>query len=258
MLSIASYFDESGKFKDHTVVSFGGVAVPADQQDAFHQEWERLLLLNGLEALTAKQALRHKYPLSDDNPVLGAEERAKAITPFISAIRKHFWIIKCVAVDVSAFSSLPSRYHQILGDDPFFTAFLRMLLEIIKSTHPEDKLMMVCDDEEQMAEPMYKLYRRVKIVYPEARDKLKSITFGDDEWMYALQAADLVSSLVRLEAAKRFSGTAYDYEGLFAEITKKPDSTEKICACGIGFLDRPMLENMAKNFPPKGKPNEQI
>jgi hypothetical protein len=140
------------------------------------------------------------------------------LLPFIAAIRKHLWIITGIALDVAAFKNLPSHYYEMLGDDPFYTAFLRQLLEIMKVTQPEDKLSMICDDEELMALPMYKLYRRVKLVDPGARDKLKSLTFGDDEWMYGLQAADFVSSIIRMEAGKRFLNAPNDFEKLFKAV----------------------------------------
>jgi hypothetical protein len=100
-----------------------------------------------------------------------------------------------------------------LGDDPFFTAFLRMLIEVLNLTHPNDRLTFICDDDEQMALPMYKLYRRVKLVDPDARSKLKGLCFADDEYLFALQAADMISFLIRREADKRFFNTPYDYDG---------------------------------------------
>jgi hypothetical protein len=248
MLTVASYFDESGKFKDHAVVTFGGVACNAANMSPFFEEWARCLYVNGLPTLTMKEALRHRYPLSEKNPALGAEARTEALLPFIAAIRKHLWIISGIALDVAAFNGMPSHYHELFGKDPFFTAFLRQLLEILEITHAEDKLTMICDDEEQMALPMYKLYRRVKLIHPEARNKLKALTFGDDEWMHGLQAADLVSSIIRMEAGKRFLKTPYDYEKLFAELTKQPnrDAGESIWGCTIGFIDRKMLDGLVE------------
>ena len=41
MVTINAFFDESGKFKDHTVVSFGGVASPAVEINPFAEDWGR-------------------------------------------------------------------------------------------------------------------------------------------------------------------------------------------------------------------------
>jgi hypothetical protein len=194
-----------------------------------------------------KEALRHDRPLSAKNPALGIEARTGALLPFIRCIRRHLWMVTGIALDVNAFKSLPSHCHQILGDDPFFMAFLRMLLHVIESTQNDDNLMMVCDDEEKMALPMYKLYRRVKLIHPEAREKLRALCFGDDQWMHALQGADLVSSILRREGDKQFFNTPYDYERLFAALAIEPDRAngEKIWACSVSFADKTMLLNLA-------------
>jgi Protein of unknown function (DUF3800) len=249
VLTLMTYFDESGKFKDHQVVSFGGVVGEASHMQPFYEEWHKCLFQNNLPVLTMKEALRHNRPLSEKNPALGAAARTEALLPFIRCIRKHLLAITGIALDVPAFRALPSHFHQLLGDDPFFTAFLRMLIEIVDMARDGDKLMMVCDDEEAMAEPMYKLYRRVKLIHPKSRDALRSLCFGDDEYMHALQAADCVSSIIRREADRRFFGTPYDYEGLFAEMTREPnrDQGEMIWACNIAFADRTMLTKLAED-----------
>lgn len=213
MVTINAFFDESGKFKDHAVVSFGGVASPAVEINPFAEDWGRYLYMNGLKCLTMKEALNANRPLSEKNPALGFDARVEALLPFIGCMRKHLQVIVGIALDVDAFKKLPSHYHQFLGDDPFFTAFLRMLIEALNLTHPNDRLTFICDDDEQMALPMYKLYRRVKLVDPDARSKLKGLCFADDEYLFALQAADMISFLIRREADKRFFNTPYDYDG---------------------------------------------
>jgi hypothetical protein len=99
-----------------------------------------------------------------------------------------------------------SHYRQAMGDNPFFTAFTRSLTAALEVTHTEDKISMICDDEEESAWPMYQLFRKVKILYPDAREKLQAITFPDDRWSFGLQPADLIVSLTRQEVAKRFLG----------------------------------------------------
>ena len=250
MLTLMAYFDESGKFADHSVVAFGGVIGEASHMKPFFEEWHKCLFQSGLSVLTMKEALRHDRPLSKKTPALGLQARTEILIPFIRCIRKHLLAITGIAFDTKAFKELPSHYHQILGNDPFFSAFLRMLIEIVEMARDEDKFMLVCDDEEAMALPMYKLYRRVKVVHLKSREVLRSICFGDDEYMHALQAADCVSSIIRREADKRFFQTPYDYEPLFAEMTRQPDreAGEMIWACSIGFADKAQLENVAEDI----------
>ncbi len=122
-------------------------------------------------------------------------------------------------------------------------------MEILELTSPDDKITFICDDEEQMAEPMYKLYRRVKLVYPGAREKLKGLCFADDEYLFLLQAADLTSSLIRREGGKKFLNESYDHERLFAALVAQPNpAIEKVWVCNIAFADRPMLERCAESM----------
>src|ERR1700683_88712 len=51
--TVTSFFDESGKFKDHKVISFGGVSSYNEDFPAFAEEWNRLLVKNGLKVLHA-------------------------------------------------------------------------------------------------------------------------------------------------------------------------------------------------------------
>jgi hypothetical protein len=257
MVSVSVFLDESGKFKDHKVITFGGIAAPSVEVNAFAKEWMRCLYINGIPALTMKQALRANRPLSDRNPSLGIEARIAALLPFIECIRQHIQVALGTALDVEAFKKLPSHCHQTLGNDPFFTAFLRTILEALELTHEDDKLTLICDDEEEMAEAMYKLYRRVKLVNPDARNKMKGLCFADDEWLYALQGADMVSSLLRREASKLFFQTPYDYEPLFAALTSDLDpSKHKMWACNFAFAGNDALRELANDLNKTSKPNE--
>ena len=77
--------------------------------------------------------------------------------------------------------------------------------------------------------------------------------------MYALQAADCVSSIIRREADRKFFGTNYDYEELFAAMTKNPDrdkDEEMIWACNIAFADKAMLERTADNLKKEKESND--
>jgi hypothetical protein len=256
MLTISTYFDESGKFKDHDVVSFGGVVSPSMHFNGpFRAGWARCLDANGLETLTMKEALHAERPLSDKNPAIGVESRTASLIPFIDCIRKHLMVITGLAIDARAYAALPSHYHQAMGDNPCFTAFTRTLLGVLEVTDTEDKISLVCDDEEEAAWPMYQLFRRVKILYPEARDKLRAITFADDRWSFGLQAADLVVSLTRQEAAKKFFGTEYEYSSLFSALSNPhPKDGDKFWLIQFGFCDAAMLERLGDSWV-KAKPH---
>jgi hypothetical protein len=255
-MTVSGFFDESGKFKDHAVISFGGVAAPAQNFSGnFVQDWRHSLIVNGLGMLTVKEAFTAGRPLSERTPALGITNRIEAILPFIACIRKHLQLVTGVALDVDAFKALPSHYFKVLGNRPEFTAFLRMVLRVVDATSSDDKINLICDDEEEMALPMFRLYRRVKLVNEDAREKLASISFADDRFLYGLQAADMVSSLMRREADRKFFGTSYDYSPLFDALTKPPAAFEGIWGAEIAFCDKEVLSRLANDLkePAPGK-----
>jgi hypothetical protein len=137
----------------------------------------------------------------------------------------------------------------------FVSAFTRSLLAVLEVTDTEDKISLICDDEEEAAWPMYQLFRKVKIMYPDAHEKLRSITFADDRWSFGLQAADLVVSLTRQEAAKRFFGTDYQYGPLFSALSNTvPKDGDTFWLHQFGFCDTSMLKKLGDRWA-KTKPH---
>jgi len=249
MLTISAFLDESGKTTSD-VAAVGGVISPSQHFNTqFVPDWDRCLYMNGINTLTMKEALRADRPLSDRNPALGIENRIAALLPFIECVRRHLMVISGLAINAKAFGELPSHYHQVMGKDPSFTSFARTLLAILEITEVQDKISLICDDEEQTAWPMYQLFRRVKLLYPDAHEKLKAITFADDRWSFGLQAADMVVSLVRQEAEKRFYGAEFNYSSLYsALVNPKPQNGDSFWLIQIGFVDGPVLNALAEKW----------
>lgn len=167
--------------------------------------------------------------------------------PFVLCIRKHIQNIIGVAVDVPTFKSLPSHARRILGDDPHYLAFTRVLIGVLEHLHLQDAVSIICDDEQSTAWPMYLLYRKVKLAFSDVHARLRSISFADDELFYALQAADLVASLVRMEARNIFHDELYDYQPLFKAFTM-PETTDALWNFGTCFADREKLSATARDY----------
>lgn len=246
--TVTAFFDESGKFKDHEVIAFGGVADYNENFGAFANEWNRLLFRNGLQSLSVKTAFNARRPLSRKNNRTGIKERIEDLAPFIACIRNHLQVIVGVTIDVPTFKKMPSHFFQSYGSDPVFVAFTRSLLEVMGFTPDGDKVSFVCDDDEQMAWHMFRLYRRVKNVFPGAKSKMSAITFADDRSLFALQAADLVSGLMRLEADRKWRRIQYDYLPLFKAIRKLPEKGEKLWNVLIAFGDKPALIDVSQSL----------
>lgn len=114
----------------------------------------------------------------------------------------------------------------------------------IKRMRDEDKLSLICDDDEGTALNCYRLYRRIKKVLPDLRPKLVSLAFADDEVFVPLQAADFLSSLARLDALRKFHRQYYEYLPLFNELTHQssPGGIKWV----IGSFDEEKLKRTRK------------
>src|SRR5438876_7324139 len=127
--TVATFMDESGKFRDREVVCFGGVCAYNEFFNPFADEWGRLLLRNGLQVLSAKDSFNWNKPLSAKNSRTGIKERTEDLLPFIACIRKHLQLVTGIAVDVAAYKQLPQRFHESYDRDPIYMAFARALLK---------------------------------------------------------------------------------------------------------------------------------
>lgn len=150
-----------------------------------------------------------------------------------------------MAVDVKAFGNTPDHLRRIWSDNPHFLAFARTLLAVLEPLQEKDKINIICDDEESTALPMYRLYRRVKIVYADARSRLASISFADDEVFSALQAADLIASLTRLQARNVFHKEEYEFSRLF-KILGQPETGDRQWGFSGNFCGADELTRIAE------------
>ena len=210
-----------------------------------HQSGVVLLQLNGLKYFSSKNALNPKRPLSKKNTDTGVEKRIATLLPFVLCIRKHLQVITGVAVDVDEFKRLPNHFFGIFGNDPAYLSFMRLVLKIIEFTGPKDIINLICDDEEKTALPFYSMYRKVKMWLPEARGKMRFISFADDQFMFGLQAADFVSSIISHQVTKELKLIDYDYAPLFEALTQLPERYERLWTVEIAKGDRGTLRGIA-------------
>ena len=247
MVTVSSFMDESGKFLDSDVVVIGFV-VAFNMTPGFADEWNYHLRENGLEFLEMKEALKLYRPLSNKVPAHEPFQRVKALMPFIRCIRRHFHMIGGIAIDTKEYAALDEQHRKIWSDDPCYTAFARTVMQILEDSPSDGIISLYCDDEEKTAWPFYELYRKIKNQYPDARDKMKGITFADDKLSFAIQGADLVSSLIRQEALSRFCQKQYDFKPLYSEIERQPEEWESILKAGVTWCDRSQLVRLGERY----------
>jgi hypothetical protein len=247
-MTISGFIDESGKFKDHRIICIGCVAAFNEHVEDFAHEWGRLLALNGMKTFHTTKALKHHVPLGEKTDALGLGKRTEALLPFVACIRKHLEIAIGCWVDAKAFKALPSHFFRVFGDNPAYMAFMRTMQRILDFAPPRDGIVLVCDEDEETAFEFYKLYRRIKKVMPGVRKKLNAISFCDDNFVFAVQAADFVASMVRLDALARRDKKKHQYRRLFKALTAQPDKKyERIWYAGVGKGDKDSLEKIARN-----------
>jgi hypothetical protein len=240
------YCDESGKKSDHPVVSFSGLCITQSKVKSFDEDWDILLRHYEIDFLHMARASR----LSEkQGPKMSrgqtANQRVDALMPFADCINKHFELGLLHCIDIEGFNSLSKNARHKIGspDDPYFIAFMRGGLEIVDYCHRDDHISIICDDDRETAWDCYRHYRGLCAAREDYRDKIVSLTFADDRYFPALQAADMVAFLARLEAKRIFYGDRYSFGRLFNHLT-----TEK----GVSyakwkyvFLDKEKLKSLS-------------
>lgn len=222
-----AYFDESGKFRDRRVISFCGLCSPPERVREFEDEWKALLRRFGLRSLSMKRALKRKVKLSEHVPAGSAPERSSVLEHFAQTIRKHFELGIGITVVTKDYEGCESIHRGLKTANPHYFAFLTGLIASVihVSVQKENRLSLICDDDQETARNCYELYRESKLKVPDIHDTLVAITFAEDDEFVPLQAADLVSSLYRLEAARRFCREYYEYPALFRVLTAKDQTS---------------------------------
>ena len=259
MAIVHAYFDESGKMGDHPVVTFTGVCVSQLKHKRFDESWNALLDKCGLKSLHMAEASRLRQ---NNGPVMRRhqtpDQRIDCLIPFADCINEHLDCGLIQAYDVRGFKSLTPKAKIGIGspDDPHYLAFTRGLLEVVNYVHPDDRLSLICDDDEATAWGCYSHYRAVRKASDEIRVKIVALGFANDEYYPALQAADMLAFLSRLEAKRQFYGIKYLWNRLFRHlVSEQPEgrmqwfkmfADEKQLA-GLGAS----LEKLKINRPPK-------
>jgi hypothetical protein len=176
------------------------------------------------------------------------EERIDALIPFADCINEHFDVGLLQALDVKGFNKLTDEAKKGLGspDDPYYLAFARGLLEIAGYVQGEDKISLICDDDIQTAWDCYRHYRAIRRADPDVNSKVASLSFADDEYFPALQAADMVAFLSRLEAKRRFYDDFNMYLRLFNHAVRQRGANH--IEWGLMFADEKKLVNLGKSM----------
>ena len=216
MAVIYAYFDESGKHKDHPVVSFSGVCGTESRIKQFEVAWNALLRQHGLSDFKMTKALQSHRQFSDLIPKQTPQERVEALKPFADCICDNLELGLMQAWDVQGFNALSKDTKAKLGavDDPYYLGFNRGVLGLVDYVQEDDRISLICDDDAETAWDCYLHYCGMRRANDDVRKKTIALSFADDKYFPALQGADFVAALNRLEAERRFYGFSYLYRDL--------------------------------------------
>ena len=212
-----SYCDESGKQGDSPFPTFSALCLPCLNLQAFDKDWEQELRIIGKPYLHMAKASRLSQNYGNIPRNQTAKERIAALSPFAECIKKHFEVGVMMAMETKAFKVLTPTARQALGkiSDPYHLSFMRGTLHLVRYIQPDDRLSMICDDDLETALDCYGYYRQVRHSWPEAQQKLISLSFSDDKYFPALQAADMLAFLFRCEARRMLYRDSHQWVNLF-------------------------------------------
>ncbi len=130
--------------------------------------------------------------------------------------------------------------------EPSYVAFARAILELIEYCKPEDRIAIICDHDNETAGHFFSHYKGIRHAHPLVRKMTISLAFADDYYFPALQAADMLAYLIRLEAKHKFYRDFYDYRSLLLYmVDEKPDNAPM--QWRVGWLNEPQLRSMKTN-----------
>ena len=167
--------------------------------------------------------------------------------PFIECIRRHFEVITAAAVNVEQFQQSPENVRRILGPNPHYSSFTVSMMLMISFVKDTDSLSVICDDEEETAPKVYKLYRTLRLNYSDVKQRIAALAFADDEVFRGVQAADMVSSLIRRNAALHFHNERFEYADLYKALCA-PISEDKLKELSTIHIGTDQLSGMARDY----------
>jgi hypothetical protein len=243
-----SFFGESGKFQDHQVVAFCGFGASDTQLKEFDKQWENQLRRCGMDALHWVTARRCGKALGDNIGSQSLRERINDLKPFANCVNDYLGLDAACVFEVTGYTSFAQDSKNLLGgsDNPFYIQFLRTVMLLAEFARPEENITMVCDEDEETAWNCYRLYKRVKQIHPKVGRRLAAISFADDTYFPALQAADMLSFLCREQAKLQWFGESYEYQDFFRYLTD-PRGTSSL-QWRVAFKNKKDLQKLEKSL----------
>jgi hypothetical protein len=123
------------------------------------------------------------------------------------------------------------------------------MIQLTEFAKNDDVLNVICDYDMETAWDTYRHYLAIRKADLEVRKKTAAITFADDKFFVALQAADMMAFLTRHEARQRFYNIKNEWAPLFRRMIR--DRGPGKIAWKALFADEKMTKNCLTKRPKK-------
>ena len=196
---VLACFDESGKFRDTEMTTFGGVMI---RRTDFCHSWRQQLQEYSLPYTSMKDAMSFSGPFKPWGDMAdGKLKRDELIRRFGKLLLESGVIRTHSTIPSVEFNTLSRADKKSLGGDPQYACFQACIMGLL-TQFPDAQIHILCDLSTQYSEKCLKLYHKLREREPLVKDRTSGICFGDDEVHSGLQAADMVTYCARSKETK--------------------------------------------------------
>lgn len=222
MLFLA-FMDTSGKLADSKYVVTAGVLFYQETAGEFAPAWDRLITKAAIRAKRRKPRYLH---MKDANRLHGEFKGWKRHTvdelliELAKLTREYAFELFAAPSSTTKYKAL-SRSEQDKLKGPEELAFEVCISGCEQAMGKEDQLGIYCDDDDRTVESFAKFVKRKKLRDPSSRDRIIQLTFADDRFYPALQAADMLAYVEREEMVRQESESSPSPSPLYLAINEE-------------------------------------
>ncbi len=210
------YFDESGKFKDHDVISLCGWIGQLQDWELLAQEWQ--------DALT-------RHDLTDIH-MAQMKGQDRVLEEFADIIKGRVICGVGSALNTKLYRSMPETFQKRAGH-PHFLVFSAVIKQAIDRIEEFAKhvglgkdvfLSLIFDQDEQLSQECFRLLNKLKKIDSRVRERVTGVCFCNRRQLFPLQAADMIAYETRAEIDRRANHPEQQVSRLFSRMSTKHPS----------------------------------
>lgn len=228
------YCDESGKLAQSDVTSFCGYVGHARECERVMAEWDNCRFAWGVPPIHMRCVMfpeRNKcddwLKVKQDWGAMWETKRDVMLKEFAGIVMNSHLAASGFSFDTAHFRAMPDSKFKREMRDPLFLGFFGLVrhslgkIDRINKTWASYPFSVIIDDDEQYSMDFYQLLNALKQRFPDMRDRVTAITFGDDRQYPALQMADMLAFESRALALARMSDPKAEPSELYFRLTRR-------------------------------------